>query len=386
MIAKIKNPVKNLAKKIFQSIIEERSFFMENNNNENGVIKRIAGFSIQQNRGFIFFILLPALAGLIVLFSVSFACFQIFLPPDRRSYDSFEFEVKKGQGVKEIGWALKEQNLIRSPFWFETYVWLKRESSSLKAGKYSLSPSFNLPLIVDALSGGKVILNEARVTLPEGFSLAEIKTKLLEAGVVGAENLEKEKVGDFALQYKFLGEASIKSSLEGFLFPDTYRFKKDAGPEEIVKRFLENFDKKLLPAWREEISRQKKTIYEILTMASIIQGEAGSEAEMPMIASVFYNRLKIGMALESDATVNFATGKNNRQPLLEDLKIKSPYNTYLNKGLPPGPIGNPGEAAIKAAIFPASSNYYYFLHPLNAPAVFSRTGQEHNANRVKYLK
>jgi len=354
---------------------------MEDNNIEN---QKILFF--RQNRGFVFFVFLSALAVLVFLTGISLACFQIFLPPERRSYDAFEFEVKKGQGVKEIGWALKEQNLIRSSFWFEAYVWLNGESSSLKAGKYSLSPSFNIPLVVDALSGGKVILNEARVTLPEGLSLLEMKAKLLEAGVAGAENLEKEKIGDFTLQYKFLGEASIGSSLEGFLFPDTYRFKKDAKTEEIVKRFLENFDKKLLPAWREEISRQKKTLYEILTMASIIQGEAGSEEEMPLIASVFYNRLKIGMALESDATVNFATGQNRRQPLLEDLKIKSPYNTYLNKGLPPGPIGNPGEAAIKAAIYPASSNYYYFLHPLNSPAVFSRTGQEHNANRVKYLK
>ena len=308
------------------------------------------------------------------------------MSPDRKSYDAFEFEVKKGQGVKEIGWALKEQNLIRSSFWFKTYVWLKGEGSSLKAGKYSLSPSFNIPLIVDALSGGKVILNEARVTLPEGMSLAEIKNKLLEAGVPAAAQISEEKTGDFALQYKFLNEAPAESSLEGFLFPDTYRFKKDAKTEEIVKRFLENFDRKLLPAWREEISRQKRTLYEILIMASIIQNEAGSAEEMSLIASVFYNRLKINMALESDATVNFATGKNNRQPLLEDLKVKSPYNTYLNRGLPPGPIGNPGEAAIKAAVYPASSNYYYFLHPLNSPAVFSKTLGEHNANREKYLK
>ncbi len=355
---------------------------MENSINGNQIIQP----SLRNNRGSIFFVLLLLLVVVLAVLAVIYVSFHIYAPLNLATSEPIEFEVAKCQGAKEIAEELKKQNLIRSPFWFKIYVWSKKLSSSLQAGKYSLSPSWNIPLMVDALSGGKVILNEVQVTLPEGLNLPQIREKLIEAGISAAEKLDKEKIDNYQLQYKFLNEAPVQASLEGFLFPDTYRFKKDAPVTEVVKRFLDNFDKKISPAWREEINWQKKTLYQILILASIVQNEVYSEAEMPIIASVFYNRLKIGMPLESDATINFITNKKMRQPLLEDLKIKSPYNTYLNPGLPAGPIGNPGQAAIQAVIYPASSDYYYFLHPLDSPAVFSKTLQEHNANRAKYLK
>jgi UPF0755 protein len=154
----------------------------------------------------------------------------------------------------------------------------------------------------------------------------------------------------------------------------------------VVKKFLDNFDKRLTPVLREQISRQGKSIYEVIILASIVQQEAIGEEDMPLVAGVFANRLRIGMALESDATINYVTNKKDRQPLYEDLKVKSPYNTYLNRGLPPGPIANPGIEAIKAAINPAATDYLFFLHPLDGPTVFSKTLDEHNRNKAKYLK
>jgi UPF0755 protein len=328
-------------------------------------------------------LVLIIMAGLAM---ASYAYWEIFVPINKRSLEEQEFIVEKGMGVKEIATRLQNDQLIKSTFWFETYIWYKNFGTSLKAGQYSLSPGLNIPEITVILSGGQVKDNSAQITFPEGFTLKQIKTRLIENNIAAAQGFNGEMVDGFQLQYKFLSDLPSGTSLEGFLFPDTYRFNMEIKKEQIIKKFLDNFDKKLTPDLREKINRQGKLLYEIIILASIVQQEAVDEEEMPMIAGVFANRLRIGMPLESDATVNYITGKNMRQPLLEDTKIKSPYNTYANKGLPPTPICNPGLAAIKAAIEPMASDYLYFLHPLNQPAVFSKTLDEHNKNRVRYLK
>ena len=256
----------------------------------------------------------------------------------------------------------------------------------MQAGTYALSPNMNIPDILQTITGGKVIPNEVQITFPEGFTLEQIKQRLIESGVESASSFGDEKIDGFQVQYKFLGEVSSENSLEGFLFPDTYRFKKDVKEDEIIKKFLENFDKKLSPELRAEISRQGKTIYQVVTLASIVQQEALDAEEMPMIAGIFWNRLQKGMLLQSDATVDYATGKKARQASSDDLKIQSPYNTYLYPGLPPTPICNPGIEAIKAAIYPQQTDYLYFLHPLNSPAVYAKTLDEQNKNKAKYLK
>ncbi len=318
--------------------------------------------------------------------SLAYVYYEIFVPANKDNLQFSEFTVEKGKGVKEIAFQLEKNDLIRKAFWFEFYVWYKKQSSFLQAGKYSLSPAFSIPEIVSIISGGKVILNEAQVTIPEGFTQEQIKSRLVEQGLAAADFLDGEKIVDYQVQYKFLSGISGIAGLEGFLFPDTYRFKKDVSKEGIAKKFLDNFDRKFDPSLREEISRQKNEIYKIIILASIIQQEAIGEEDMPLVSSVFWNRLRRNMALQSDATINYITGKKMRQPLWNDTKIESPYNTYLHPGLPPGPICNPGLAAIKAAIYPAASDYFYFLHPLTGPTVFSKTLDEHNRNRVKYLK
>ena len=333
----------------------------------------------------LFYGVVPAVIVVGVAFVV-YGYYEIFVPMDGRRAAPVEFTVTRGIGVKEISWQLAEAKLIRSVWWFKAYVWYKKLSGSMQAGKYALGQNFNVPQIVETIIGGKVILNEVRITFPEGFTYQQIKTRLAEQNLPANSDLGSEAVGDYQVQYKFLSDAPAGASLEGFLFTDTYIFNRDDKNSAVIKKFLDNFDKKLTPFLREQIDRQNRKIYDIIILASIIQQEAIGEEDMPLIASVFANRLRINMALESDATVNYVTGKKDRQPLYEDLKVKSPYNTYQNRGLPPGPISNPGLAAIKAAIFPATTDDLFFLHPLDGPTVFSKTLDEHNRNKAHWLK
>ncbi len=342
--------------------------------------------STKRSRGIIFGAAFLFVFILAILGTALYGSWRVWQPINRQDIKTEEFLVASGASVKEIAQKLAERNFIKSPFWFKVYVWANRKESALQAGNYALSRCFNTAQIVEMFTGGQVILNEAQLTFPEGFTSKQIKERLLEGGLAAAQGLDEAAVVDFQVQYKFLTDVPGSAGLEGFLFPDTYRFKKDLKKEEIIKKFLDNFDKKLTPDLRAEISRQGKTIFSVITLASIVQQESMNEQEMPLIAGVFARRLSLNMALESDATINFITGKKDRQPLYEDLKIKSPYNTYLNRGLPPGPISNPGLAAIKAAISPQTTDYLYFLHPLNGPTVFSKTLDEHNRNKAKYLK
>lgn len=332
---------------------------------------------------FLFYILAAAILAVAVLV---YAYYKVYVPVDRNSIETVEFTVAKGLGVKEISWRLEDAKLIRSAWWFQTYVWCKRQGADLQAGKYALSRSFSVPEIVGTITGGKVVLNEIKITFPEGFVYKQVKARLAEQGLAGADDMGAETIGDYQVQYKFLSDAPSGANLEGYLFPDTYIFERDMKSSGIIKKFLDNFDKKLAPDLREQMARQGKKIYDVLILASIVQQEAIGEEDMPLIAGVFANRLRIGMALESDATINYVTGKKDRQPLYGDLKVKSPYNTYLYRGLPPGPIANPGLAAIRAAINPSKTDYLFFLHPLDGPTVFSKTLDEHNRNKAKYLK
>ena len=314
-------------------------------------------------------ILLGATAGFYVLY-------QIKTPVSKSEYAQ-EIIIEKGDSIKIIGQKLEQADLIRGCFYFETYVWLKNEKN-LQAGEYIFRPSMPISEIVESLAVGKINRNDIKITIPEGFSVKQIDERLSQAGLIDQGDLINLKLS--AISY-----LPSAISFEGYLFPDTYIFSKKAAVEEIIQKMLDNFDKKITAEIQKEIARQDKNLEEIVNLASIVQQESTSSEEMAKIAGVFYNRLNIGMALQSDATINYITGKGMRQPLLEDTKIDSPYNTYKYKGLPPTPICNPGIEAIKAAICPEQHDYFYFLHPLSSPTVFSKTLEEHNINKAKWL-
>jgi UPF0755 protein len=323
-------------------------------------------------------ILLGAIAGFYVLY-------QIKTPVSKSEYAQ-EVVIEKGDSIKIIGRKLEKAELIRGSFYFEIYVWLKNEKN-LQAGEYIFRPSMPISEIVESLAGGKINRDDIKITIPEGFSVKQIDERLAQAGLINLGEFYNFDVGPFVPPPPGGQEYHLPMSKEeGFLFPDTYFFKKDASVQDIFKKMNDNFNGKITNEMLSEINRQGKMLHDVIVVASIVQQESTSSEEMAKIAGAFYNRLNIGMALQSDATINYITGKGMRQPLLEDTKIDSPYNTYKYKGLPPTPICNPGIDAIKAAIWPEQHDYFYFLHPLNAPTIFSKTLEEHNINKAKWLK
>lgn len=235
---------------------------------------------------------------------------------------------------------------------------------------------------------------EAAVTIREGFNLREVESRLLEAGIASAQNLPAFTIEPFknpsgTFSYEFFKDAPSEASFEGFLFPDTYRFWLDSSSEAVIKKFLDNFDKKLVPDWRAEIERQNKKIYDAVIMASLIEKEVRSDEDRALVSGILWKRLAAGMKLDVDFTICYIKSRENKECLpitADDKKINSPYNTYLYKGLPPGPISNPGQAALKAAIFPETNPYWYYLSRPDGKTIFSRTLDEHNAAKRRYLK
>ena len=317
--------------------------------------------------------------------------YKIYTPVNRENInEEVHFQIESGKTAGQIAESLESLRLINNSFYFETYIWQKELGENLQAGYYILSPYMNIPKIVNILSGLDPQFREIKITIPEGFTLEQIQDKLVENNLIQpdelinlAYSLDNEIPKGHIAETVLLEKAS---SLEGFLFPDTYKFRKQTNANAILEKFLTNFDNKISIDLQTEITKQDMTVYEVLILASIVQKESFSYQDMRKVAGVFLNRLKIDKPLESDATVNYVTDKNLRQVTFADAKTESPYNTYLNSGLPPGPISNPGLLAIKAVIYPEKHNYLYFLHPRNsAMAVYSKTYQEHLRNQRRYL-
>jgi len=280
------------------------------------------------------------------------------LPKDINATEEKIFSIEKGQSFFQIADNLEEEGLIKNSLYFKAYVLLEGHSRSLQAGEYFLSPSMSLPQIVQKIVSGDTA--SITVTIPEGFTVKQIE----------------ERLG-----FDLPGE-----NLEGFLFPDTYRFPLNISGQEAVDRMKENFDRKLTEEMKEEIEKQGKTIFEIVTMASLIEREVRTLEDKKLVSGVLWKRLEIGMPLQVDATIVYITGKQTTRVSLQDLQIDSPYNTYKYRGLPVGPICNPGLDSIIAAIYPEESQYWYYLSAPDGITHFSRNLQEHNIAKAKYLR
>jgi len=300
------------------------------------------------------------------------------------------FIVNKGEAIKQVAKNLRINNLIRSEFYFKYEI---GRDNNIKAGEYLISPKLTTREITKILTIGEAISQEKSIRIIEGWSNKDIGAYLEKNKVISAKDftaLVSSPVNQWKFNFAkpdFLNDAPKPAGLEGYLFPDTYRIFNDTIGEGIILKMLDNFDKKLTPEMRAEIKRQKKTIYEIVVMASLIEKEVRSTDDMKTVSGIFWNRIKNGQALQSCATLAYILGVNKPQYSIEDTKVDSPYNTYKYRGLPPGPIANPGLNAIMAAIYPEATNYNYFLSdPATGKTIFSKTLQEHNANKYKYLK
>ena len=303
-----------------------------------------------------------------------------------------DFVVSSGQGVNEISNNLFDNGLIKNKFIFETYIWLKGLESKFQAGSHEIEPDMNFWEVVKKLTS-KGEVKEREIKILEGWSNWEIGEYLEEENLLARDEF-LEIVGNYNNQdeYTFLSDLPEDATLEGYLFPDTYRIydkKKSESnlifADHIITKMLDNFDKKLTQEMRDEIKNQGKSLFDILRMASVVEKEVATVNDKAIVADIFWKRFNAGMPLQSDATVNYITHKNITRSSLDDLKIDSLYNTYKYKGLPKGPIGNPGIEAIKATIYPEKNNYWYFLTTEEGEVIYSRNFEEHKFNRAKYF-
>jgi UPF0755 protein len=276
--------------------------------------------------------------------------------------------IPSGTNAKEIVHILEKNEIIRkNNYLFIILIKLSKLEDKLKFGEYNLSPSLNMLQILNKLARGEIVVY--KITIPEGYTSIQIAELLDKKEIVEKESfLKLVKYGE--------------KSWEGYLFPDTYEVPKKYGAENMFKLMLSNFeqvavDNKLI----NKAEQTGFTMDEIITLASIIEKEAKFAEEKRQISSVFHNRLKSGMKLQSCATIQYILGKPKEKLEESDLEIESPYNTYLYKGLPPGPICNPGIDSIIAALEPANEDYLYFVLGDNGRHIFSKTYEEHLKNK-----
>ncbi len=288
------------------------------------------------------------------------------------------FNIPPGQNLKTIALNLKKENIIFNHQFFTWYVRYKKAGKRLQAGEYLISGAQTPRQILITLLTGKVKLY--KVTLPEGLNILETAESVKNAGFCSTEAFIRLcHDPDFI---KTLG-LPVKS-LEGYLFPDTYFFPKKSDCKTIISSMVNRFNQVFTVSWQDRADKLGFSVFEIITLASIIEKETGDASERPIIASVFHNRLKKKMRLESDPTVIYGIKNFDGNIKRKHLRMLTPYNTYKIKGLPIGPIANPGALSLKAALYPDTTDYIFFVSKKDTTHFFSRTIQEHNRAVRKY--
>ncbi len=302
------------------------------------------------------------------------------------------FSVQRGETTGMVALRLEEEGLIRDAELFRLYVRYRGADRGLEAGDYELSSSMNIPQIAEKLQ--RAWAEEVIVTIPEGWRMEQTAALLEQQSLLPSQDfLALAREGTYT--YEFLADRPPGATLEGYLFPDTYRLPAEAEASHLVERMLGNFDRRVTPQMRQDTAAQGLSLFEVIILASIVEREGVVKAELPLIAGVYRNRIDQGMRLDADPTVQYAlgfqpdTGQWWKRPMqLEEYgQVESPYNTYLDPGLPPGPICSPGLAAIEAVIYPKESDYLFFVRndvADDGSHVFAVTLDEHQRNRLQY--
>jgi UPF0755 protein len=292
------------------------------------------------------------------------------------------FVIDNGKGATQIANDLYKKGLIKSPLAFKFYVQLTGRAKAIEAGEFEIPNNLSLFEVLDKLASGPL---ELLVTIPEGLRSEEIVERFIKGLEVPA--LEQE-----AFRTQFLD-----SAVDGYMYPETYFFPRDTNGATVAKRMKKLFDEKVSGDLSSEIKAGKLDLNDAIILASIVERETRTDEERPVVAGILINRLNIGMALQADASVQYAVANKNCKlnvkkctnwwspPTLEDLKINSPFNTYKFAGLPPSPISNPGYSSIVAVLNPTKTDYLYYIHEENGQIHYAKTLAEHNANISKYL-
>ena len=273
--------------------------------------------------------------------------------------------------------SLDRAGVISWPKLFGLYASARGRDRDLKAGTYAFEPGTSWNGVLDALTRGKGLVHT--VTIPEGFALTSIAPLLGKALSVPADSV-MAAASDTALRNRL---DVPTPTLEGYLFPDTYTFAEGTSPEEAVRMLVARFERVWKPEWDARLQELTMSRHDIMTLASIVEKEARLAEERPVISAVYHNRLRIGMALQADPTVQYALGRHVDRVLYKDLEVDSRYNTYKHVGLPPGPIASPGAASIEAALYPAKVPYLFFVAHPDGHHEFRQTFSEHTEARAQ---
>ncbi len=328
--------------------------------------------------------------GLLVLIAFVFLAniwSIVYLPKEFYSDQTSVFIIKKGESIKNISQNLEEEGIIKSALFFNYYVRFKGISGGLQAGTYEVSPAMNIPKIARKFFKGDSI--QKKLILVEGWTLDQIISYLEKEEVYSRnqilEAFSSEEVEEYISQHSYFNDKVKELNFEGYFFPDTYQISLDASPEEFIIKVFSNFDSKINKIELDVIS-QNKSIMEIITMASIIEKEVKAFEDKRIVSGILWKRMEIGMPLQADATLLYQKQLYQNRVLIKHTKEDSPYNTYTRKGLPYGPISNPGIESIKAAVYPQESSYFYYLSAPNGQTIFSENFEQHKQAKFKYLR
>jgi UPF0755 protein len=345
------------------------------------------------------------MAALAALALVGLAAWQVYLsprslgvlPPPRQAGSvpaiRHLLKVEEGDGVADVARKLKEAGIIADEAQFRTLAVLLGYQGLLQAGIYELSPGMSSLEVLQAMRYGRFATR--KVTVVEGWRLEEIARAVEEAGIASAEAfLAAAVAGPYQDRFPMLRGLDPSSPLEGYLFPATYLFPVGTAVEDVVGTMLGAMAQVLTPELQQEAARKGLTVHQLLTLASIVERETSVAEERPIIAQVFLRRLELGIPLEADPTVQYAVaqlpgsveryGYWKRSLTLEDLRVSSPYNTYLVVGLPPGPIASPSLDSIWAVVRPSETDYLFFVARPDGTHAFARTWDEHVRNVQRY--
>lgn len=296
------------------------------------------------------------LVGILVLGGVFYS--HTIKDPFKTNED-FIIEVQQGDNLYSVISKLKDEGKLKNVIIPKIYIKNLENKPDIKPGEYKINKNSSLQEFLSVLEDATLDQSKVQITIPEGHDITQIASILQEEGIIEKETF-LESFKNYAVPTYIKADDKVKYSMEGFLFPDTYTFKKGSSGDEIIKIMNDRFNEVI-----KEITNDKKLsdneLYKIVTMASIVEREASNPEERDVVASVFYNRIDKNMKFQSCATVQYALGEHKEKLYEKDLIVESPYNTYLVDGMPIGPISNPGKESLKAAINPKSTNYLYFV-------------------------
>lgn len=297
--------------------------------------------------------------------------------------NSEKITISSGTTTSQLAEELQRRHLIRSAWAFKYLARIQETNFKIYVGDYVLAPTMSPAEIINRLLKGSVS-GDTRVTIPEGYSTEQIIELLVSKGLGSKEEYTKVVTQD-KFPYLFLKNSPQGiHRLEGYLFPDTYIIDRKTTPHAVIDMFLQQFSKEITPEVQKQLNTMKLTVPQWVTIGSLVEKEAVKESDRPLIASVIMNRLKINKPLQIDATIQFLLSTPKAKLYNKDLQIPSPYNTYLHAGLPPGPIANPGNASLQAALHPAQTAYLYYVAKKDGYHVFAKTYAEHLKNVKLY--